>query len=52
MDNLKKIEELLQELNNNPIGLQTVLNQTRVRVGVIPEKKEPIKATSIPLPGV
>ena len=49
MDNLKKIEELLQELNNNPIGLQTVLNQTRVRVGVIPEKNFDIASLVVQL---
>ena len=46
---IKKIEELLQELNNNPIRLQTVLNQTRVRVGVIPEKNFDIASLVVQL---
>ena len=49
MDKLKKIEEILQELNDNPMGLQTTLNQIRVRVGVIPEKNFDITSLLVQL---
>lgn len=49
MDKLKKIEEILQELNDNPTGLQTTLNQIRVRVGVIPEKNFDIASLLVQL---
>ena len=49
MDKLKKIEEILQELNDSPMGLQTTLNQIRVRVGVIPEKNFDITSLLVQL---
>lgn len=49
MDKLKKIEEILQELNNNPTGLQTALNKIRIRVGVIPEKNFDIASLLVQL---